>query len=149
MVVGPAISLRAVHSRRVPSTGGYGGASLSDHHNIIIVLVGCLSGTVFGGLHCLGWNTLFQGHTEQILWCAASLVIVFIPFLALLSIGYNHSPYDLKDPYYGIIAICCSLFISVYIVARVTLIVLILMSFRSLPPGVYDTVAWTKFIPHL
>jgi hypothetical protein len=24
-----------------------------------------------------------------------------------------------------------------------------LLSFRSMPPGVYDTVAWTKFIPHI
>jgi hypothetical protein len=36
-----------------------------------------------------------------------------------------------------------------HMVARITLIVLLLMSLRSLPPGVCDTVAWAKFIPHL
>jgi hypothetical protein len=37
----------------------------------------------------------------------------------------------------------------IYIAARAVLIVLMLLSFLSLPPGVYDTVAWTDFIPHL
>ncbi|OJA10965.1 hypothetical protein AZE42_08484 [Rhizopogon vesiculosus] len=35
-----------------------------------------------------------------------------------------------------------------YTAARLTLIVLTVMSFQSLPSGVYNTVAWTKFIPH-
>jgi hypothetical protein len=37
----------------------------------------------------------------------------------------------------------------IYILARVTLIVLTMLSLRSLPTGIYDTVAWTMFIPHL
>ncbi|KAG2343519.1 hypothetical protein BDR05DRAFT_301548 [Suillus weaverae] len=36
-----------------------------------------------------------------------------------------------------------------YIPARLTIIVLMMLSLRSLPPGAYDTVAWTKFIPHV
>ncbi|KAG1794773.1 uncharacterized protein HD556DRAFT_1269671 [Suillus plorans] len=145
---GPFISFRAVHSRRVPSAGGYNHDSL-ERHIIIILLVGCFSGTVFGGLHCLCWNALFQGHTEQIVWRAASLVIVFVPVsIVLLSISYDRWLDPVKDPY-GITRFCALLLMGAYIVARVTLIVLILMSFRSLPPGVYDTVAWTKFIPHL
>jgi hypothetical protein len=37
---------------------------------------------------------------------------------------------------------------NIYTFARTTLIVLMMLSLRSLPPGAYDTVAWNKFIPH-
>ncbi|KAG1895015.1 uncharacterized protein F5891DRAFT_960726 [Suillus fuscotomentosus] len=145
---GPFTSFCAVHSHRVPSLGGYDSDSTYRHH-IIIFTIGCFSGTVFGGLHCLGWNALFQGHTEKILWCAASLVIVSIPVSIVLLASYIHWLHDLDDLRNDIAqsALLASLF--VYIVARVTLIVLILMSFGSLPPGIYRTVAWTEFIPHL
>ncbi|KAG1814710.1 uncharacterized protein BJ212DRAFT_348473 [Suillus subaureus] len=36
-----------------------------------------------------------------------------------------------------------------YIPARISIIVLMFLSLRSLPPGTYDTVAWTEFIPHV
>jgi len=35
-----------------------------------------------------------------------------------------------------------------YIIVHVALIVLMLMSLRLLPPGAYDTVAWTTLRPH-
>jgi hypothetical protein len=36
-----------------------------------------------------------------------------------------------------------------YIPARVSIIILMFLSLRSLPPGAYDTVVWTKFFPYL
>lgn len=36
-----------------------------------------------------------------------------------------------------------------YLLVRITIIVLMMMSFRSLPPGTYDTVAWSQYIPHV
>jgi hypothetical protein len=150
---GAVNSSRAVHSRRVSSLGGYHKKSVSSHP-FIILLIGCLSGAAFGGIHCLGWNFLFRGHAEQILWRAASLAIVSAP-VSMLLLGY---PIWL-DGWGGvhvklrvIVGVCMSLpFASffIYIVARVILIVLILMSFQSLPPSIYDTVAWTNFIPHM
>ncbi|KAG2054358.1 hypothetical protein BDR06DRAFT_884194 [Suillus hirtellus] len=128
--------------------GGYDSDSTYCHH-IIILLVGCFSGTVFGGLHCLGWNTLFQGHTEPILWRAASLAIVFTAVSVLLLFSYIIWLQE-SDKLRSIIANLASLTsLFVYVVAHITLIVLIVMNFQSLPPGIYNTVAWTKFIPHL
>ncbi|KAG2357367.1 hypothetical protein BDR07DRAFT_1297878 [Suillus spraguei] len=116
----------------------------SQDHDIVILLIGCFSGAVFGGIHCLGWNVLFLGYTEQMIWRAASLVIVSAPVSLLLL-----SSYIIWKGGGGIIVFAATASSFIYIVARITLIVLMLMSFRSLPPGVYDTVAWTKFIPHL
>ena len=36
-----------------------------------------------------------------------------------------------------------------YIIARVVTLVLALTSLRDLPPGAFDTVHWTTFIPHV
>ncbi|KAG1848934.1 hypothetical protein DFJ58DRAFT_461110 [Suillus subalutaceus] len=145
---GPFNSPRAVHSRRVPSLGGYDKVDVYYHQNMIL-LIGCFSGAVFGAIHCLGWNVLFQEHAEQILWRTASLAIVSVPVSILLFCSYAISLNGSNDinGAITILALVASSFI--YIVARVTLIVLILTSFRSLPPGIYDTVAWTNFIPHL
>ncbi|KAG1880118.1 hypothetical protein F4604DRAFT_519350 [Suillus subluteus] len=108
----------------------------------MILLIGCFSGAVFGAIHCLGWNILFQEHAEQILWRTASLAIVSVPVSILLFCSYAISLNGSNDinGAITILALVASSFI--YIVARVTLIVLILMNFRSLPPGIYDTVAW-------
>lgn len=156
-------SPRAVHSRRVPSAGGYDREN-ARRHRIIILLIGSLSGAVFGSIHCLGWNVLFQGRTEQILWRAASLAIVSAPLSIFLlntyAIRLDHFWLDRfwldrswLNHWSNIVEAVTFLAMLanflMYAVARVTVIVLILMSFRSLPPGVYDAVSWTKFIPHL
>jgi hypothetical protein len=154
MGLGAPISSRAVHSRQVLSVGGYDNISVFSCPSIILS-IGCLSGAVFGGIHCLGWNDLFQGHAEQILWRAASLVIVSAPVSILLLWGCAIwlNSLDEVNMSFAVSRTLTSLVplasIFIYIVARVILIVLILMSFQSLPPGTYDTVAWTNFSPHL
>ncbi|KAG1836054.1 hypothetical protein DFJ58DRAFT_670048 [Suillus subalutaceus] len=114
---------------------------------------------VFGAIHCLGWNFLFQRHTEQILWRVASIGMVCSPplvplciFQAMLGTVRTEDrllPLEngrwISDPalFFGV------LFTEFYVFARVTIIVLMFLSLRSLPPGTYDTVAWTQFIPHV
>ncbi|KAG2141002.1 hypothetical protein DEU56DRAFT_734774 [Suillus clintonianus] len=137
------ISPSAARSRRVSSLGGYG-----EYNAKIVLLFGCFSGIVFGGIHCLGWNYLFQKYTEHMLWRAASLWIACAPvffFLTYWHMVWRGDTSDFADKT-GIIVVLISSF--VYIVARIILIVLMMMSLRSLPLGVYDTVAWTTFIPH-
>ncbi|KAG2362833.1 hypothetical protein BDR07DRAFT_1283656 [Suillus spraguei] len=109
-----------------------------------ILLIGCFSGTVFGGIHCLGWNDLFQWHAEQMIWRVGSLAIASASLSLFLLSSYTIWRSENRITACALVA---SAFI--YAVARVTLLVLMLASFRSLPSGVYDTVAWTKFIPHL
>jgi hypothetical protein len=143
------ISARDVHSRRAPSLGGY-----TSTHDYTTLLLGCLSGMVFGGIHLIGWYFLFQQHTEQILWRAASIAISCAPVFVFLFFGYRlssvakylHSIIDDIIEVFLFSAMIASSFL--YITARITLIILVLLSLRSLPPGAYCTVAWTQFIPH-
>ncbi|KAG2130719.1 hypothetical protein DEU56DRAFT_740520 [Suillus clintonianus] len=144
MGLGSFCSLGAVHSRRVPSLGGYG-----KYHGEIILLVGCFSGMVFGGIHCLGWNSSFQNHTEQILWHAASLAVACAPLYIYFLFCYKNWLTFMNDCNIYFMLITASISAFIYVAARLTLIVLMLQSLRSLPPGVYDTVVWIKFVPHL
>jgi hypothetical protein len=137
----------SIHSCRVSSIGGYDERSVFSCP-MIVLLIGCLSRAVFGVIHCLGWNVLFWGYAEQILWHVASLVIVSALASILLAgcvMQVNSCSKVIKA--FALYVSFISFFI--YIIARVVLIVLMLMSFQSLPPGIYDTVAWTNFIPHL
>ena len=142
------ISPRAARSRRVPTLGGYG-----EYNGVVTLLLGCFSGMAFGGIHCLGWNFLFQRHIEQILWRTASLAMVCAPLSFLLYERYkgwlSNSVAAMVDTmihiFWWIIVISSSL---MCIAARVTLIARMLLNLPSSPPGVYDTVVWTTFIPH-
>ncbi|KAG2029927.1 hypothetical protein BDR03DRAFT_226181 [Suillus americanus] len=143
MGIEPLISPRAASSRRVPSLGGYG-----KYYAGIVILIGCSSGIVFGGIHCLGWNYLFQTYTQHMLWRAASLGIAGAPILLFLDLEYGiWLGRNVREYRYFIITFA-TISSLIYITARVTLILLMLLSFRSLPLGVYDTVVWTQFIPH-
>ncbi|KAG2030719.1 hypothetical protein BDR03DRAFT_905781 [Suillus americanus] len=116
---------------------------------IIIVIIGGISGMLFGGIHCLGWNFLFPSHTEQTLWRVASIAIAYSfgvilssYFKERLSIRFMRRS-SAKSHRYEVFIL-----MIYYISARLTLIVLMMLSLRSLPPGAYDTVAWTGFFPH-
>ncbi|KAG1762418.1 hypothetical protein EDD22DRAFT_1027991, partial [Suillus occidentalis] len=143
------ISPRAARSRRVPSLGGYSRdmdrGSSTGLAGETVLLIGCFSGMVFGGIHCLGWNYFLQRHAELILWRATSLGIICAPVV----ISLNTLSYMRRERL-GIFGFAPGLIASyIYIVARLTLFALMMLSLRSLPTGVYDTVAWTTFIPHL
>ncbi|KAG1880137.1 hypothetical protein F4604DRAFT_520054 [Suillus subluteus] len=143
MGIEPLISPRAAGSRRVPSLGGYG-----KYYAGIVILIGCSSGIVFGGIHCLGWNYLFQTYTQHMLWRAASLGIAGAPILLFLDLEYGiWLGRNVREYRYFIITFA-TISSVIYITARVTLILLMILSFRSLPLGVYYTVVWTQFIPH-
>jgi hypothetical protein len=115
---------------------------------IIIFIIGGISGMLFGGIHCLGWNFLFPGHIEQLLWRVASIWIAYL-FGAIMWCYLAErlwKSFTRRGP--ASPNRVATLIVISYISARLTIIVLMVLSLRSLPPGVYDTVAWTQFIPH-
>jgi hypothetical protein len=143
-----------------PSLGGYDDHAALDLE-LISLATGCISGMVYGGIHYLGWNFLFLRHTEQIFWRVASIGMACSPPMILFfgfMVGLRDMPSSehrrwMSDKVSSIILgfgfifyILSSYF---YAFSRVTIIVLMFLSLRSLPPGTYDEVAWTKFIPHV
>ncbi|KAG1750991.1 hypothetical protein EDD22DRAFT_915690 [Suillus occidentalis] len=129
--------------------------------SLISFVAVCISGVVFGAIHCLGWN-VFPGHTEQIIWRVASIGVTCSPLMAFFAFALPVFSYitamsygRVTHGYYidTVIDFLAGFFrwlgtIS-YVCSRVIMLVLVFMSLRSLPPGAYDTVAWIKHIPHL
>jgi hypothetical protein len=96
-------------------------------------------------------SELFQAHEEQILWRAASAgmacsPLIFVVILLIRDIGWFGSWIrEQAEQWLSLVAVGT----CIYVYSRITIVVLMFLSLRSLPPGAYDTVVWTKFIPHV
>ncbi|KAI9507953.1 hypothetical protein F5148DRAFT_1200841 [Russula earlei] len=99
----------------------------------------------FGAIHCVGWSFAFPLGIERTLWRVASVSIAVVPILFLLLV-FASIPCNISDSVATTIAF---LLLSLYILGRLTLLVLPFLCLRSLPPAAFRTVHWTSFIPHV
>ena len=101
-------------------------------------------GVCFGAIHCIAWLFTFPTHTELLAWRISSIAITAVPvyipvgFLLAAWVANNNLAYISILPA-GIL----------YVSARAVTLVLAFTSLRDLPPGAYETVPWTTFIPHV
>lgn len=102
-----------------------------------------LGSLIFGACHLIAWNDLFINTHGQPLWRISSLLITILPPLTAPFILFGQS-----YPKYNWLA-SANTFVCflVYCGARVALGVLLVMSFWSLPRGVYDETDWATFLP--
>jgi hypothetical protein len=114
-----------------------------------------VAGVVFGAIHCIAWSFDFRFHTELFLWRLSSMIITSVPAFLLLSLGAVSLLPDegllikLFVPIVVIVGILMPLFGLIYILARLTTIVLAFINLSSLPPGAFQAVHWTTLVPHL
>jgi len=135
----------------------------------VMVIAGIAS--AFGGIHCIGWSFTFPSSTERTLWRVASTSITSVPIALLLAglivclvdrdlIVALHSRYFGPDYYLRyrsqghvtatwMLRYYFGLQLFLYVLSRLVLLMLAFLSLRSLPPGIYHTVHWTSFIPHI
>ena len=116
-----------------------------------IIMLGV--GICFGAIHCIAWHFSFPTHPELSIWRISSIAITAVPFyIALmfsLGIWLLSMDFETANIIGGISLISLFLAFILYIVARVFTLVLAFTSLRDLPPGAFDTVHWTTFIPHI
>ena len=107
-------------------------------------------GICFGAIHCIAWRFSFPTHTELLMWRVSSVAItavpVYIPLMFALGVWLGNMDFDTADDIAGFSLIPAGL---LYVIARAVTLVLALTSLRDLPPGAFDTVHWTTFIPHV
>lgn len=128
-------------------------AYVNNGETLSVVAGSILSGTVFGGLHCLAWNFQFPTSTETLLWRICSILMVALPLLSIPSnimwSKYNRYYYRQRSSrvrlFWGLILLI--VFLIPYLVARLFVMVEIFRSLFYLPPEAFiDT--WSGSFPH-
>ena len=136
-----------INTRRIPTF--YAGR-LTDIEVDLVAFAGAFIATLFGAVHCIGWNFIFPSHAEQYLWRLSSLVTTCTPVLMLATFWISNAipPNRLTFlPHLtSAIYVTCA---AVHISSRVFLLVVTITSLRALPPGAYVEVSWPDIIPHI
>lgn len=146
----PEGSIHAEEGVEPISQGGIGRASQyvpGWATDVVPLFLLGLFGCGFGALHCLAWNSPFPTAKEQLAWriCSATTTamaaaIVLLP-LVFYVLNEDTSPDKLYDLlFYAMLAI--------YVIGRITIIVLAFISLRALPASAFRTVSWNDYIPH-
>ena len=77
---------------------------------------------------------------------AITAVPVYISSMGFLGFWLVNMNFEVTD---DIVAFTFFLAGILYIIARVFTLALALMSLRDLPPGAFETIHWTTFVPHV
>ncbi|KAJ7678718.1 hypothetical protein B0H17DRAFT_986990 [Mycena rosella] len=124
-----------------------------------------LVGTIFGAIYCAAWNASFPSVVEMWLWRSSSLAVATIPAVMVLIPAWRFlcgnlirsiSPGVWKYYWVGrrsetlstLAWVVVIVFSPIYILARICLLVLQLITLRDLPPGAFVDVDWSGFLPH-
>ncbi|OCH96386.1 hypothetical protein OBBRIDRAFT_883295 [Obba rivulosa] len=119
----------------------------------LVLLVGCGACAGFGAWHCIAWNSFFPSQLEQLLWRISAVLSALPSILAFMGGGLHEAEYLDGDLVRAIGKTLAYLFFGLaavlYIPTRGFLFVEMFLGLRRMPAGMFDTVQWTKFIPHI
>ncbi|KAE9369887.1 hypothetical protein N431DRAFT_560590 [Stipitochalara longipes BDJ] len=133
------------------------GSKKSMFFNLTLPLF--LFSTIFSVIHLAAWNNDFATPTEQLMWRTCSITATLSPllvagFLQIANIWDQSINSDTKDPitapeFAALVILCYFLSVVTYIAARGILIFQVFYCLRSMPSGIYESVSWVNYIPHV
>lgn len=114
------------------------------------------TGAFFSAVHLAAWNWRFPSPLARTLWrsaATAALVTSFSPFwmypLFFLTEAFQERAITLGEKIVEVVAISMAVLLpSVYVISRITILVLTFYCFAAMPESAYERVQWTAFIPH-
>jgi len=122
------------------------------------VLIICI-GVVFGGIHVLGWfKPSFPTHAEMIVWRICTVIILALPVLygvpilfvrAILPKEGRITRIRSANMIVTVIRAVQAVVPPLYILARLVLIIEAVIALRNVPSTGFETVEWTKYVPHI
>ncbi|GJJ06801.1 hypothetical protein Clacol_000997 [Clathrus columnatus] len=110
-----------------------------------------LTAAVFGGIHLFAWNYQFPTLVESWLWrVSASMIAGIPPFFFISCIIYTVSDRHNLSTVGALLKVwVLALLPLLYIISRLFILILSLLSLRKLPVGTFSNVDWLTFIPHI
>ncbi|GJJ06785.1 hypothetical protein Clacol_000981 [Clathrus columnatus] len=112
-----------------------------------------LIAAVFGGIHLFAWNYEFPTRVELWLWRVSALSIVGIPLIVLISLIVLERLLIGDSTPEWILVLSTMYFLPtivlLYIIARIVILILSIISLRKLPVGTLSNVHWLTFVPHI
>ncbi|KAH6907719.1 hypothetical protein BKA70DRAFT_1428090 [Coprinopsis sp. MPI-PUGE-AT-0042] len=118
-----------------------------EEGSLLASTLSAFSYAAFGGIHCIAWNFAPYSEVEQWLWRVASLTVAAVPLLfpCLLLLKFMDE--------YNVLVLLRVLIVflgaSVFIPARVVILVLPFLELTHLPADAFKTVSWDDFFPHI
>ncbi|KAF2397100.1 hypothetical protein EJ06DRAFT_482490 [Trichodelitschia bisporula] len=127
-----------------------------ERQSSITILVSVLiigSSCVFGVFHLIAWNFFFQTSVEKMLWRISSALCLGTASLFSLYVILVGDLFKRRVEFFTPIKSFSEVIVImlgiVYIAARLYLLGAVFADLRAVPVGVYSTVNWARYIPHI
>ena len=112
-------------------------------------IIAPILGVMYGIWHCIAWEFYFPSEAEKILWhVCVGLTTALLPLIfGTASLEEYLQRHRVNER--GLCRVSLVLLGGIYCIARIAMIMEMFLGLRSLPSGVFDTVQWSDYIPHL
>jgi hypothetical protein len=119
-------------------------AAFTDTENKTVIAYTAI-GVLFGLVHLVpSWFLEFPSRPEMWLWRAAAIIITTGPIFSSVTLYFARKVRDPRIFFHPL-----WIGVPLYVVSRITLLILPLISLHSLHSDALQTIKWTTFIPHL
>ena len=121
----------------------------NKYWHLVLLLV---LASIFGGIHCAGWNFSFPSHAYRMLWRVASLSVTILPLVAI-SIVIVATILDKcglcdAETLNATSGLMISFIMLMYAAARLMLLGQAIVLLRHLAPSALTAIDWAQFYPH-
>jgi hypothetical protein len=137
---------------RVPTF--YSSPNKQSDTYLVCVLSVCVA-IAFGAIHCIAWSFPFATLQTQWAWRISAILVSGVPISLTTLTGItialeSKTPTAIVEKIYRFFVMFAYVaMVCVYIIARITLLILPFTALHALPPGAYVQLNWVDFLPHI
>ncbi|KAF9035574.1 hypothetical protein BJ165DRAFT_649081 [Panaeolus papilionaceus] len=145
--VSHAIIEPRVHKTSLPAPRSRPGSWWAPLAHLQLGAILLAVGVAFGAIHFIAWNFSFPTATEMWLWRSSSIALMSST-LTIFGLFLMGNTLDKGGIFSTIAAILAFISTVIYVLARIFLLILPLITLRDPAPGVFVNIHWTSLLPH-